>query len=257
MKMEPSMKTSHLNKGLGLDSIGGVHPADSVDAQPHQYRHNSITALATSSGQKMQAAKRLDWRFLLPRPELGQVAFWGSEKSLLAEALALYSEKLTLLQRTHQNGFVEPKVTYDLVVLCNPTRELLQWAPTVLSATGSVYLEIQSLFWPQRWFHRSFIQQVGKRSLLTHPKDYGKILQQGGLAQTQTHWMWPSFDNTRKIIPLDAPNILSYVSAAQRQEKQNFKRLLKTCYRRWLLESDWFSLLVPCMAITASSSSKQ
>lgn len=272
--MKPSMNTSRLNKEAALRSHESVHLTNSVGLHAHHYAHapgswnaNNGTAAATSSGQKMQAAKRLDWRFLLPNPELNHVAYWGPQKNRLAEALALFSQKLTLLQEPNTDKtlpdsqfvgeeFTTSKTTYDLVVLCNPTRKLLQWVPTILSSTGSVYLEAQNLFWPQRWFQRNFIHQASERPLLVRPKDYSTILQQGGLTQTQAFWMWPTFDNTRKIIPLDAPNVLSYVSTPQRHERRNIKRFLKPSYRQWFLESGWLSLFVPCFGIIASTSPK-
>lgn len=210
----------------------------------------------TIQRQKIEAAKRLDWRFFLPCPELTHVGYWGPKECELAKALSLFCPDLTFLAGksdlpTENTRKREQPTTYPLIVLKDPLPEVLRWAPTVLQPGGALYLEAYGALWPQRWFQRKSIPQLVHRSRLLHLKDYVRALQGMGFSQVEALWMWPSFDNTRKIMPLEAHAALSYVTAVKREESRSLVQLLKQFERQRFWESQWFGFFVPCFSIIA------
>ena len=54
----------------------------------------------------LQASRRIDWRFLLPTPDLGQVACIGVTDADLLESLALFSVRLDVVDSTSGHGLV-------------------------------------------------------------------------------------------------------------------------------------------------------
>ena len=89
----------------------------------------------------LQASRRIDWRFLLPTPDLGRVACICVTDPELLESLALFSVRLDVVDSTSGHGLVAP---YDLVVLRNPRRELIETACGLLRPGGWLYVEVET-----------------------------------------------------------------------------------------------------------------
>ena len=56
----------------------------------------------------LQASRRIDWRFLLPTPDLGRVACICVTDPELLESLALFSVRLDVVDSTSGHGLVAP-----------------------------------------------------------------------------------------------------------------------------------------------------
>src|SRR5262245_45109298 len=87
----------------------------------------------------LQASRRVDWRFLLPDPNLGQVAYLGPAHGALPESLRLFSTTLVLGEAAGAAG-----ARYDLVVIHNPTLDGLRRAAALVRRGGYLYIEAYS-----------------------------------------------------------------------------------------------------------------
>jgi len=126
------------------------------------------------SDARLQASRRIDWRFLLPDPRLGRVAYSGTVPEKLLAALHEFSNALETLDFTSER--------YDLVVVCNPSRELLQAAASAVKPGGALYAEFAG-----RWYRPA-------RSI--------DLLKQSGFMSVQAYWHWPTVEKCTKFIPL-------------------------------------------------------
>jgi hypothetical protein len=136
------------------------------------------------SGPGPEAVRRLDWRFLLPDPALGRVAFALPGDDGLHRALREVSG--TLLAGTPRQLRAQPAA--DLTVLSGTSPELLAEAAALVPAGGWLYLEL-----PKRAAMRGLV----RRSRGT--------LAAAGFDTVRPHWHWPSFEAGRRIVPLDHP----------------------------------------------------
>jgi hypothetical protein len=143
---------------------------------------------AVSHEALLQASRRVDWRFLLPEPDLRRVACLAGSDPELVESLLLFSEELHLVESL-SGAEVEPP--YDLVVLANPSRDALHACSGLLSPAGWVYLEVDGSL----------------RGRLRHPshsaQGYGRALRKLGFVDVATYAHWPDFESCRAIVPLD------------------------------------------------------
>lgn len=140
-------------------------------------------ALSSNSDARLQASRRVDWRFLLPDPRLGRVAYIGSASENLLDALHQFSDSLSLLETLDTTGDL-----YDLVVVCEPSHELLRAASGAVKPGGALYAEFAG-----RWYR---------------PDDHIGVLKQAGCAKVQAYWHWPSVEKCTKLIPLHNPSAL-------------------------------------------------
>ncbi len=136
----------------------------------------------------LQASRRIDWRFLLPTPDLGRVACICVTDADLLESLALFSASLDVADSTSAAGLDAP---YDLVVLRNPRREVIEAVPGLLRPGGWLYVEVETSI-PSR-------HADAPRSA----RGCARTLRRMGLVEVDTHVHWPDFASCRAIIPLD------------------------------------------------------
>ena len=83
----------------------------------------------------LQAARRIDWRYLLPEPDLGAVAYVGNPEPQLVQSLTLLAASVTVV------GGGEPRAAYDVAVLRDPSVAELETAAQLLRAGGWAYIE--------------------------------------------------------------------------------------------------------------------
>lgn len=239
------MKTSHSDNDAVVASHKPTFSSTGHAGRYHADMQTAIPAPYLSARQKMQAAKRLDWRFFLPNPDLTAVGYWGPEECRLARALATYGHDVHHLATSMAKT---PDKRFKLIVLKNPTPSILQQAAQQLTSSGTLYLEAYGPLWPQRWFQRNLGKQLRQSPLLLQPQDYVATLQEIGFQQIQTLWIWPSFDNTSKIIPLDV-EVLSYLSTTRSQGGRLTQRILKNFYQHGFITRNWFGWIIPCFSI--------
>ena len=170
-----------------------------------------------ASDTALQISRRIDWRFLLPDPNLGQVAHIGPAQATLLESLRLFSESLTVIGMPRESAGTTGQ--YDVVVASRPSYEALREAADLVRPGGFVYVEAYGQFRPGR------LSIKGPR--LRYPADYVATLEQLGLTEVQPYWHWPDFDSGN--------------TGAQ----------LKSVLGRWLLWSGLLTLVIRCFSIVA------
>lgn len=136
---------------------------------------------------RLQASRRLDWRFLLPDPELGRVAYVGAAQPALIEALQLFAAQVDLWGAAAPdaaNTLPGSLDAYGLAVAHAPAagafEAVLRQAAALVRPGGTLYLETRG--------------RLSRR--LT-------ALRRLGLAHIAAYWIWPNFEACTKVIPVD------------------------------------------------------
>ncbi|CAN5421078.1 hypothetical protein BH10CHL1_BH10CHL1_45270 [soil metagenome] len=182
----------------------------------------------------LQASRRIDWRFLLPDPRLGRVAYCGPAKNSLVSALKQFSTTLTPFPLTAA-GVPTPsnQPGFERVVLHSPTVSDLDCATKLLMPGGYLYWEID---------------RTKKLAGLHHFRHYVGVLAQRGFDDIHVHWHRPNFEACLELIPLDQPNVLRYVFA---RSAGNLSGQLQMAVGRILLKTTLLARLVPCFSLVA------
>ena len=184
----------------------------------------------------LQASRRLDWRFLLPDPSLGQVAYVGPARGALLDSLRLFSAVLTMIDRSDTQA--ERAAQYDLVVARGPAPDALWRAADLVRPGGFLYVEVANRLWPRRR------GAGGPR----YAADYVAALGSHGFDEVAAYWHWPNFESCAEIVPLDDRDAL--LLAFSRRRSGTVARL-KTTAGRWLLRSGLLARVVPCFSVLA------
>jgi len=150
----------------------------------------------------LQASRRLDWRFLLPDPELGQVACLGTISADLLDSLQLFSDSLTLISSTKER--LKGTDKFDVIVVQHLTSEKLQLATKVLRPGGYLYAENEGVLAPKRTRSR------WEQWRFSVPSSSIKAVTQANFSEVQAQWHWPNFAACNRIIPLDDQGALLY-----------------------------------------------
>lgn len=188
----------------------------------------------------LQASRRIDWRFLLPNPELGRVAYIGPARASLLESLRRFSTALTVIEPGPRPGDGEKLGLYDVVVAVAPRAAALQQVVDLLKPGGWLYLEAHGPF-----ARRGLGLHTGR---LPFARDYVATLRQLDLDEVEAYWHWPDFEHCTKILPLDDPAALLHVFPPQRSSVSG---RLKSALGRWLLQSGLLAIVVPCFSLVA------
>jgi len=148
----------------------------------------------------LQASRRVDWRFLLPDPELGDVAFIGSSDELHIKALNAFSKSLAVFARPPSGG--EQNTKYDIVVVCAPSLPMLANAGDLLNHGGFLDTSFCGLY--QYSSHLLYIVLFSFVNNTFHPpRQYWAALGGHRLIPIGSFWHWPDFENCTRIVPMD------------------------------------------------------
>lgn len=203
----------------------------------------------------LQASRRLDWRFLLPHPELGHVGYLGAADDELFESLRLFSAAITRIDLSSIGGGSAAARRYDVVVLSDPSYEDLAAAPGLLRPGGSLYLEGRR--------HLSPLARSTRVSTRTEPQagegggrvrvprlgsaaDYMQATRRLSLVDVRAYWHWPDFERCAEIVPLDDQAALLH--ALSRRRSAGIARI-KAKLGRSLVKLDYMERLAPCFSI--------
>ena len=176
------------------------------------------------------ASRRIDWRFLLPEPELGRVACIGVSEGELLESLRLFSAELVTSEVGRRGG---SEALYDLVVLRTPSDDMLDAATSVLCPGGWLYVEVE------KSLRRT--EACASRSA----RGYAGALRKRGFADIGTFVHWPDFASCRAIVPLDDA---AAVRHGVRRARMGRTRLL-TRLAPVLAGTRQLALFVPCASV--------
>ena len=188
-----------------------------------------------SADAHLQASRRLDWRFLLPDPNLGHVACVGAGQGELVNSLRLFSDSLTLLASPE----VGQETDYDVVVAHAPEPAHLPAMAGLVASGGALYLELYGTSW---WLRK------GQYKGLRHPAKFVAQLKRANLGQIHAYWCWPNFHACTRIIPLDHASSLRFaLSSPQNSPIEP----VKTMAIQGLIRSGLLARLVPCFSLVA------
>lgn len=218
-----------------------------VSTHPHIAAGSAQDARhARHSDRLLEASRRIDWRFLLPDPEFRNVAYVGAANDEHLRSLALFCTSLIEVKTFPTDGKLSRQ--YDVVVVSDPTGEMLRGAAELVRPGGFLYMEAHGLFSLARFRPRSGWRNNMRRLRLCHPAGYVAIAKRLGFIDVQTHWHWPDFETCTKIIPLDNREVMHYAFA-----HSGWKLIgrLHTVFNRWPLWNGLVGWAVPCFSIMA------
>jgi hypothetical protein len=136
-----------------------------------------VSAAATASAAPvddgaLEAVRRADWRFLLPTPRLGRVAYLAPHEPELVVALSLVSRELDL------HGAGGP---HDVVVVTGGAPAVAPRARELLRPGGWLYAEARG----------------------RNVRAWARELEGAGLQEVAAHWLWPDARSCHEITPLE------------------------------------------------------
>jgi hypothetical protein len=184
----------------------------------------------------LQASRRVDWRFLLPDPNLGRVAYFGPARGALLDSLRLFSTSLEVGEPADAGS-----AQYDIVVVSGPSIDELRRAARLVRPGGFLYVEAYGPL-----YHRRLRRGLGRRPRFA--ADYMAAVERLGLAEAEAHWHWPNFESCAEIVPLGERDAL-LLALARRHSSASTR--LKSALGRALLRSGLFIWLVPCFSVVA------
>ena len=218
--------------------------ADAMDVPDGQLHSDAL----------LQASRRVDWRFLLPEPYLGHVAYLGPARDSLLHSLRLFSASLTVVEGLGAGD--ERSARYDVLVVCSPSPGVLERAAEMVRPGGFLYVEAYGIFGPGR-LRQILLDggagQIFRRRRVTSPRirqaaDCVAAVERLGFVDIQAYWHWPNFESCTMIVPLGDRAALLH---ALERHASGTGVQLKAMLGRWLLESGWLARVVPCFSVVA------
>lgn len=187
----------------------------------------------------LQVSRRVDWRFLLPDPDLGHTAYVGRTDAGLIESLRRFTSSLTILERGQ--AVAATTSHFALVIASNPNRNELRQAAELTRVGGFLYFEVDKR-WSRQTRHRLSRDNRPPRGV----RGYLSAIQQLDLSDPKVHWHWPSFDSCHEMIPLQ--DRAAGICALRRRGSSSRVRW-KTRLARLLLETQLLANFVPCFSV--------
>ena len=151
--------------------------------------------LPVTRDDRLRHARRLDWRFLLPSPDLRRVALGGMPDDALREALqAVTGRPATRLPTSILPGNAAPLGQFDTVVLSGRlARSELVVAAGSVAVGGHLVVEIDGALSPVVARHRGTAPGTVTRLVRT--------LAAGGF-DVRSWWAWPTIQRATAFVPL-------------------------------------------------------
>lgn len=167
---------------------------------------------------QLQAARRVDWRFLLPDPGLGRVGYLGRADGALQEACASLARSFEPVGRSG--------VAFDVVVLVGPTVAALRAGATALRAGGWLYGELRGF----------------------RARRIATALAGLGFEEVALHWHRPSFAACEEIVPLEGHAVRSVL--ARRRARSPGKALVGQA----IVRAGMLPWAIPCVSVVGRKS---
>lgn len=139
-------------------------------------RHLPRPGNARHALDQAAVARRADWRFLLPEPQLGRVGYLSPHAPDLVAALEQVSDRLDLLEPSASDGEHEL-----IVVTAGRASSTARAASELLCPGGRLYAEVP-----------------GRRVL-----SWERELRRAGFGEIDLYWLWPNERACREIVPLE------------------------------------------------------
>lgn len=185
---------------------------------------------------RLQLSRRVDWRFLLPQPELAETAYFGQLDAELVESLQQFTSKLTLVEDSPIDS--QSDSGFPLTVLSNPTFDELNRAIRLTQSGGFVYVEVN------RGQHRPRPSSNALHGLSI--RGFVAEMRKLQLSEVRVHWHWPSFESCTEMIPFD--DRAAIICALRRRGSGTASRW-KARAARVLLECRLLEKVVSCFSV--------
>jgi len=169
---------------------------------------------STDSDRQLQLIRRIDWRFLLPVPELETVAYIGPADGMLLHSLKTFSKSVCVLES--EIAIQECRSTFDIVVTRNPSKKTLQQTVHLLRPQGMLYIEHDRQLKTFQSNYDTTEQFRIFRSRFKTPHDYVTHLETLGFDNIQKHWHQPDFEACTVIVPLEDATALRHFLATRK-----------------------------------------
>lgn len=153
--------------------------------------------------------RRLDWRFLLPAPEVGRMACAGAADDELRDALPLIAKEV--LEPRSSADWRALTGTCDAVVLVRPTLDELRQAVPALRPGGWLYAEV-----------RRSVLAARPRTLA----GWRPVFERAGLTDVAVCWHAPGAREPATIVDVDAATALRHVLGLGRGGRLGALRIL-------------------------------
>jgi hypothetical protein len=136
----------------------------------------------------LQASRRIDWRFLLPRPQLACIVYIGRHDAALIGALRAHADLTIVGADTDQPS----PSSFDLAVLKDASLGSISAGRDLIRPGGWVYAEAGGVLRRPR---------AGARPV----SRWRRAFVDAGLTEVTAHWHVPNHDAAAFLVPLDDP----------------------------------------------------
>jgi hypothetical protein len=137
----------------------------------------------------LQASRRVDWRFLLPRPQLAATVYIGRSDASLIAALRAHAD-LTIVG---EDILPSSTSSFDLAVLKDAPLGSVPAVRDLVRPGGWIYAEVRSV----RGRHGPIA--IGARPV----SRWCRAFADAGLTELTAHWHVPNHDAAAFLVPLD------------------------------------------------------
>jgi len=193
--------------------------------------------------ENLRLSRRLDWRFLLPQPDLLRVAYFGPAEVSLATALKKFSESFTPMTGSQTARDLNESGGFDIAVLRSPSLKDLERASILLKPGGGIYVEIESL-----WAATVRYQRNPLAERFQSLKHYLTVLEQHGFVDIEAYWHRPSFERCVEIIPLHDRTTKEFVFS---RSSSGLLSQIKFAAGRYTLKSNYLMRLLQSVSVVA------
>jgi hypothetical protein len=137
-----------------------------------------MSAMTAIAPDDVLGVRRADWRYLLPDPALGRVAYPAPRDPELLAALERVAERVERAPAAELDGF-------DVIVLTGGGRTALEAAASTAPAGAWIYAEL-----------------AGPAAAAC-----ARRLRRRGLEDVAAYWLWPDATRCKEIVPLEPTSL--------------------------------------------------
>ncbi|MCG8604773.1 hypothetical protein MJD09_07225 [bacterium] len=200
---------------------------------------------------ELELVRRIDWRFLLPDPNLGTVAYVGPEDETLTSALKRFCDSLIMLDGSTPSGSGQEDQRYDVLTSRADWNQTAR-ACSRLRKGGYLYWEIERAS-PLGIFG-SKTTPASLKTGRVYFNRYIELLESSGFRDVSVHWHRPDFDNCLDIVPLNTKGALEHFFS---RDSADIKGRVKKIGGLFLNKTGLVHRWAPCISLTASKKKEQ